>query len=587
MALAGVEPRAAARERGDELERVLGRDERVAHPVPDVHLAGHRARSKPHGREVTRWSSTRPATPPAVASRNASTATVLVAPSARWLRSAGGAPIVIARSSSARVALDEPHDRVAGRAVRPRRGGDRAQRHAHPQRQARARRPARTAATATRRPRRRSAGRAARCAHATAYGPPADTPSTAKRSRPSSSASRSRSAAKSSSVRPGLGAGAAEAGPLRQDQPDAEVVDRGADVRVARERRSDRAVQVDDGRPVGRPDLRERQEPSIGELDGRPEAVCKGHGAPLRETTKDPANRNVSAVGGGGCCQDVTARQHPLQRGGERLGALHHRDVAGARDPLERHVPSRQRRRRDDAVALAPQHADRDGQRPSSGRRSAAATLDSASAMRVAPRDAASIARTSAGGIETGSAVPGDISSRRPQAMSASARAAPAHAGSPAPPSPPNARAARGDMARSPAGATSTSRRRPRARGRRASARRPRPSSARRGRTAAARRARRARGSATSSRSNPGRPAATAPNPGTSSATSRRDAQQRHHPPPDHPRRRQPVDEHERLASPVASCASIQAKGADQNRTGVHGFAGRCVATPPRRRVGE
>ena len=26
------------------------------------------------------------------------------------------------------------------------------------------------------------------------------------------------------------------------------------------------------------------------------------------------------------------------------------------------------------------------------------------------------------------------------------------------------------------------------------------------------------------------------------------------------------------------------ARGADRNRTGVHGFAGRCVATPPRRR---
>src|SRR5215217_2626747 len=27
------------------------------------------------------------------------------------------------------------------------------------------------------------------------------------------------------------------------------------------------------------------------------------------------------------------------------------------------------------------------------------------------------------------------------------------------------------------------------------------------------------------------------------------------------------------------------ARGADRNRTGVHGFAGRCVATPPRRRA--
>jgi hypothetical protein len=27
-----------------------------------------------------------------------------------------------------------------------------------------------------------------------------------------------------------------------------------------------------------------------------------------------------------------------------------------------------------------------------------------------------------------------------------------------------------------------------------------------------------------------------------------------------------------------------QAGGADRNRTGVHGFAGRCVATPPPRR---
>jgi hypothetical protein len=26
------------------------------------------------------------------------------------------------------------------------------------------------------------------------------------------------------------------------------------------------------------------------------------------------------------------------------------------------------------------------------------------------------------------------------------------------------------------------------------------------------------------------------------------------------------------------------AKGDDRNRTGVHGFAGRCVTTPPRRR---
>src|SRR5688572_10543918 len=32
--------------------------------------------------------------------------------------------------------------------------------------------------------------------------------------------------------------------------------------------------------------------------------------------------------------------------------------------------------------------------------------------------------------------------------------------------------------------------------------------------------------------------------------------------------------------------ARLSWRGADRNRTGVHGFAGRCVATPPRRRGG-
>jgi SecD/SecF fusion protein len=33
--------------------------------------------------------------------------------------------------------------------------------------------------------------------------------------------------------------------------------------------------------------------------------------------------------------------------------------------------------------------------------------------------------------------------------------------------------------------------------------------------------------------------------------------------------------------------AGLSSGGADRNRTGVHGFAGRCVATPPRRRGGQ
>src|SRR3954452_2549064 len=33
-----------------------------------------------------------------------------------------------------------------------------------------------------------------------------------------------------------------------------------------------------------------------------------------------------------------------------------------------------------------------------------------------------------------------------------------------------------------------------------------------------------------------------------------------------------------------AVAEKLRGRGADRNRTGVHGFAGRCVATPPRRR---
>src|SRR3954470_5489276 len=37
----------------------------------------------------------------------------------------------------------------------------------------------------------------------------------------------------------------------------------------------------------------------------------------------------------------------------------------------------------------------------------------------------------------------------------------------------------------------------------------------------------------------------------------------------------------------MSGFAGDSRRGAYQNRTGVNGFAGRCVATPPRRRVGE
>ena len=69
----------------------------------------------------------------------------------------------------------------------------------------------------------------------------------------------------------------------------------------------------------------------------------------------------------------------------------------------------------------------------------------------------------------------------------------------------------------------------------------------------------------------------------------------------DHWRRRVPLDErglpagHEvgadvpravRDAALTASLRSLSIRGADRNRTGVNGFAGRCVTTPPRRRGG-
>jgi integrase len=41
-----------------------------------------------------------------------------------------------------------------------------------------------------------------------------------------------------------------------------------------------------------------------------------------------------------------------------------------------------------------------------------------------------------------------------------------------------------------------------------------------------------------------------------------------------------------RQANRCSTRGAYSARGADRNRTGVHGFAGRCVATPPRRRSG-
>ncbi len=41
------------------------------------------------------------------------------------------------------------------------------------------------------------------------------------------------------------------------------------------------------------------------------------------------------------------------------------------------------------------------------------------------------------------------------------------------------------------------------------------------------------------------------------------------------------------VRNPVMCCLQRRAKGDDRNRTGVNGFAGRCVATPPRRPRGK
>jgi hypothetical protein len=73
-----------------------------------------------------------------------------------------------------------------------------------------------------------------------------------------------------------------------------------------------------------------------------------------------------------------------------------------------------------------------------------------------------------------------------------------------------------------------------------------------------------------------------APKPGDRGSLRRESAVRRGA--PARPARRRVVGD--TLADPGAK-NPMNARGADRNRTGVHGFAGRCVATPPRRRGGR